>query len=146
MANRAVFTVIALALTGTAVFWYVQYTSTRKAQALQLSAEAREYITNLKLSEVELKAHDSYLNQRVVEIDGGITNAGNRAVQVVEIFCVFYDSYGQLVLRERLPIVRARMGGLKPGETKNFRMPFDVLPESWNQQLPQLVIAGIKFQ
>ncbi len=146
MVSRTVFTVIALVLIGTVVFWFVQYTSSRSAQSLQLSAEAREYIANLKLSEVELKAQESYLKQMVVEIDGKITNAGNRALEVVEIFCVFYDTYGQLVLRERVPIVSRRMGGLKPDETKSFRLPFDVLPESWNHQLPQLVIAGIQFQ
>ena len=37
------------------------------------------------------------------------------------------------------------MGGLKPGETKSFRLPFDDLPQSWNQSMPQLVIAGVKF-
>ena len=46
----------------------------------------------------------------------------------MEIYCVFYDPYGQLVLRKRVPIVSARMGGLKPGETKSFRLPFDELP------------------
>ncbi len=58
---------------------------------------------------------------------------------------MFHDSYGQLVLRKRVPIVSPRMGGLKPGETKSFRLPFDELPESWNQAMPQLVIAGVKF-
>jgi hypothetical protein len=37
------------------------------------------------------------------------------------------------------------MGGLKPGETKSFRLPFDNLPDSWNQGMPQLVIASVKF-
>jgi hypothetical protein len=64
---------------------------------------------------------------------------------VVEVFCVFYDAYGQVVLRQRLPIVTARAGGLKPGESKPFRLPFDDLPSSWNQQMPQLVIAAIQF-
>ena len=45
----------------------------------------------------------------------------------------------------RVSIVSGRMGGLKPGETKTFRLPFDEIPESWNQALPQLVIAGVKF-
>jgi hypothetical protein len=38
------------------------------------------------------------------------------------------------------------MGGLKPGETKSFRLPFDAVPAGWNQQMPNLVIAGIDFQ
>jgi hypothetical protein len=80
-----------------------------------------------------------------VEIEGKIANAGDRPLDTVEIYCVFRDPYGQLVLRRRLAIVSPRMGGLKPGETKSFRLPFDDLPASWNQAMPQLVIAGVKF-
>jgi hypothetical protein len=58
---------------------------------------------------------------------------------------VFYDAYGQVVLRERVAIVRSRTGGLQPGETKSFRLPFDSIPESWNQAMPQLVIAQVLF-
>ena len=81
----------------------------------------------------------------VVEIEGKIGNTGDRPLDVVEIYCMFYDTYGQMVLQPRVPIVSARMGGLKPGETKSFRLPFDEIPESWNQAMPQLVIAGVKF-
>ena len=58
---------------------------------------------------------------------------------------MFYDPYGQLVLRSRVPIVSPKMGGLAPGEFKSFRLAFDDIPESWNQALPQLVIAQIVF-
>jgi len=35
---------------------------------------------------------------------------------------------------------------LQPGETRNFRLPFDAIPSTWNQVLPQLVIARIDFE
>ena len=63
----------------------------------------------------------------------------------MEIYCLFYDAYQQLVLRQRMPIVGAKVGGLRPGETKTFRLPFDELPEGWNQAMPQLRIAAVKF-
>ena len=85
------------------------------------------------------------LGQTLVEILGNITNFGDRDLASVEVNCVFYDSYGQVVLRERVPIVRRDRGGIKPGETKDFRLAFDTIPESWNQALPQLVIARIVF-
>ena len=34
---------------------------------------------------------------------------------------------------------------LKPGATKSFRMPFDTLPDGWNQAIPKMVIAQITF-
>ena len=110
-----------------------------------LTAEARVYVRYLKLSDVQMNAHESYLKQSVVEITGNIENAGNRKLDLVEIRCVFYDAYGQVVLREPVPIVSKKTGGVGPGETKAFRLPFDNIPESWNQMMPQLVIARIDF-
>ena len=144
--SSAAFTLIALALIGGAVYWYVEYSARHQRQLLELAPEAKRYVHNLKLSDVEIKANESYVKLMVVEIDGKITNNGDRVLKVVEIICVFYDPYGQVVLRERVPIVSARMGGLKIGETKSFRLPFDSVGETWNHQLPQLVIAGIEFQ
>jgi hypothetical protein len=135
----------ALVVLGLGIFLYVQYVAKHASADTPLTPEAKGYVKNLKLSDVEIKANKSYLNQMVVEIDGKIGNAGERALDTVEIYCIFYDSYGQLVLRSRVPIVSPRMGGLKPGETKSFRLPFDEIPDSWNQVMPQLVIAGVKF-
>ena len=123
----------------------MQYVAKHAPADVPLTPEAKAYVKNLKLSDVDMKANESYLNQMVVEINGKIGNTGDRALDTVEIYCIFYDSYGQMVLRSRVPIVSPRMGGLKPGETKSFRLPFDEIPESWNQAMPQLVIAGVKF-
>lgn len=111
-----------------------------------LTGDAKIYVRNLKLSGVEMSAHEDYFKQKVVEITGMIQNAGDRVLQIVEINCVFYDPYGQVVLRQRVPIVSKKAGGLAPGDTKPFRLPFDNLPESWNNTMPQMVIARIDFQ
>ena len=110
-----------------------------------LTSEAKQYVRNLQLSEVDMKATESYMKQRVVEITGKIANNGQRAVNVVEINCVFRDAYGQVVLRERVAVVGRRTGGLAPADKKSFRLAFDNIPESWNQGLPDLVIAQIVF-
>jgi len=111
-----------------------------------LTGAARAYARNLKLTNVEMKAHESYLKQSVVEIVGNIQNVGDRMVKTVEINCVFYDSYGQVVLRKRVPIVSAKIGAVAPEQIKPFRLPFDDIPEGWNQMMPQLVMAAIEFQ
>ncbi len=89
---------VLLALGG-AFFCYLQFVSNRPAPELPLTPEAKAYVHNLKLNDVDMKATESYFKQVVVEIDGKIANAGDRNVQVVDIYCVFYDTYGQLVLR-----------------------------------------------
>ena len=143
--SSIIFTILALVVIVTAVFWYIRYTSTRQPQWLELTPEAKQYVRSLKLSDVEIKAHESYMKQMVVDIVGKIGNNGDRTMQLVEINCVFYDPYGQVVLRERVPIVNRKMGSLAPGEIKNFRLAFDNIPESWNQAMPQMVIARIDF-
>ena len=144
--SHPLYYVIAVVLLLAAAGWgYMRYLDRRGNGDLPLTAEARAYARNLQLSDVEMKASENYFQQAVVEIEGKIANTGDRPLDTVEIYCVFRDPYGQLVLRRRLAIVSPRMGGLKPGETKLFRLPFDDLPASWNQAMPQLVIAGVKF-
>jgi hypothetical protein len=140
-----VYIIAAVAVLGGAQFYYLQYGSNRPMNDLPLTPEAKAYVRNLQLSDVDMKASESYFNQVVVEIDGKIGNTGDRNLDTVEIYCISHDAYGQMVLRKRVGIVSPRMGGLKPGETKSFRLPFDELPDSWNHAMPSLVIAGIKF-
>jgi hypothetical protein len=106
------------------------------------TAEAKEYVKNLKLSGVDMKATENFAGAAVVEITGNIANQGDRTLTRVDLSCVFYDVNGLVVLRERVPIVKAT---LKPGETKPFRLAFEGVSQNWNQTLPQMVIAQIDF-
>jgi hypothetical protein len=131
---------------GGAGFWYLDTAAKRPSPPPPpLTGDAKAYVRNLKLSNVNMNAHESYMKQQIVEITGSIENTGNRVLDIVEINCVFHDADGQLVLRQRVPIVTKKMGGLAPGEVKNFRLPFDSIPESWNQAMPDMVIARIEF-
>ena len=131
---------------GAGFFLYLDRASHLPPPPAPLTTEARGYVRTLQLMDVDMQKHESYLKQAVVEIIGKIGNNGDRTLRVVEINCVFYDPYGQLVLRRRVAIVGQKMGGLAPGEKKNFRLAFDDIPDSWNQALPQLVIAQIVFE
>jgi len=142
----AAYAIAVVLVLGVAGFWYLN----RRAHEPPpppppLTGPARAYVRSLKLSEVDMQAHESYMKQQVVEITGKIANTGDRVLDQVVLNCVFRDAYGQVVLRERVPIVSKKMGGLAPNEVKPFRMPFDNIPEGWNQALPDLVIAEIDF-
>lgn len=142
--NVWIVAVVMMVVICTGLVLWTRYTASSK-DPIALTPVAKAYVRNLKITEPEMKAKESYMKLSVVEITGKIKNDGDKPLKVVEIFCSFYDAYGQIVLRERVPIVRERMGGLKPGEEKPFRLPFDTVPESWNQAMPNLVIAGIQF-
>jgi hypothetical protein len=110
-----------------------------------LTAEAKEYLEKLALSDVEMEAADAQLNVSFLTIKGKITNNGSQSVNGVQVVCVFRDPSGQVLKRERVAIVGSRTGVLATGITKSFEVHFDDVPEAWNQVLPDLVIAEIKF-
>lgn len=128
-----------------AAFWFLFLKAAPPHQPGILTQEAKTYTKHLGLSQVAMSAKESMMQSTLVEITGKISNGGDKSLSLVEINCVFYDPFGQVVLRERVPIVRSRGPLLKPGETRDFRLPFDSIPQGWNQALPQLVIARIDF-
>jgi len=134
----------AVAVAGLAGFWYLGRPAPPKEPA-PLTGAAKAYVRSLKLSNVDMQAHESYLKQSIVEITGNLGNTGDRVLRTVEINCVFYDPDGEVVLRERVAIINRKTGALAPGEIKPFRMAFDNVPEGWNQSMPQMVIAAIDF-
>ena len=139
--RSAIYILAAVLVLGGAVAWYVNHPAPA-ASAPALTPEAKAYVRNLQLNDVTMKATESYVKQMVTEIEGKITNGGVRPVKEVDVYCIFYNRYGEVVLRRRVPIV---LSLVRPGESHSFRLPFDDIPESWNNQMPQLVIAGIKF-
>jgi len=112
----------------------------------RLTQEAKDYLTNLKLSNVHMQAAENYVNARLVEILGDIGNNGTRTIRLAEVTCIFKDYGGQEIARERAMVIGGRPGPLPPGQTRSFRLPFDTIPPSWNQAMPTLVIAQIQFE
>ncbi|MDZ4798034.1 MAG: FxLYD domain-containing protein [Bryobacteraceae bacterium] len=134
--------VLMLAIAAAGGFWWYASQPREPARPKPTTEEAKAYTKNLKLSEVKMKASVSYAGGDLVEIVGKIQNAGDRAVTRAELTCIFYDPFGTEVARERLPIVKAK---LKPGDTREFRLPFEGIPPQWNQAMPSMVIASIEF-
>ena len=139
--------VIAVAVLLTAgtvgLFWWQSGTP---EQAQELSEEARQYLAQLDLSGVEMKAEDSFLEQTIVAIEGKITNSGAKTVSLVEVDCVFRDPYGLEIDRQRAVIVGRKTGPLRAGATQPFRLAFDAVPPEWNQTMPSLFISQLRLE
>lgn len=135
--------VLAVAAAGAALV-YLQQAGQGDAEAV-LTDVARAYLPNLDLNNVAMEARDDALGQTLLEITGEITNLGESEVVVVEANCVFRDVDGTELVRQRSALVGERTGALSPGDTQTFRMAFDSVPEGWNQIVPDLYIAQIRF-
>ncbi len=133
-------------LLGIAGFGYLEWKgrSDLPVEQVVLTDEARGYLTSLDLSDVEMGATDNALGQTLVEITGTIRNIGDRPVRSIRLNCVFFDVYGIELHRVLSTIVRSSEG-LEPGGEQAFRLPFDDIPDGWNQVLPSLYVAEIVF-
>ena len=142
--NLAVILLLILVPLAGGLYWYLERAAANRPAppAQALSPEGKAYVGNLKLAGVEMKATANYAGAAIVEITGQITNNGDKTLDRAELSCVFFDPAGLVVFRERVPIVKST---LRPGETRKFRLPFEGIPQSWNQALPQLVIASVTF-
>jgi len=109
------------------------------------SPEAKAYVSHLRLSDVTMQATENFMKQKVVEIQGKISNDGPRPLKAVDIYCLFYGIDGREIHRERVPVLQTKDTPLQSQETRNFRLPFDTLPDGWNQAVPRMVIAQIVF-
>src|SRR4051812_23798813 len=96
---------IALVLAGGGVIAYIELAPPKQVAEAPLTPEARTYVRNLKLADVGMQANKNYFGQMVVEIAGNITNAGDRNLDTVEIYCVFQDANAHNALRQRVSIV-----------------------------------------
>lgn len=128
-----------------AVSVYLSGTPKNANAQVAASAEAKAYLPNLGLSDVGMKATLNFMQQQVVEVEGKITNKGPRPVRSIDVYCLFYGVNGREVHREIVPIVQSTTAPLKPAETRSFRLPFDSLPDTWNQAMPRIAIAQITF-
>ena len=136
---------ILVALAVIAAIAYLDRPAPKPSDRQPASAEAKGYLPNLDLSDVTMKASENFMKQQVVEVQGTIANKGPRAIRSVDVYCIFYGVDGREVYREKTPIVPPTSGGLKPNTSRHFRLPFDALPDGWNQAVPRMVVAQITF-
>ena len=151
-------------LVGLGGFWYLERLSRQGPPGpAPLTGAARAYVKNLRFVGADgvtpeapvMASHESYLQQSIVEITGNILNGGDRVLNSVEINWVFYEPgavmpdgrlFQEVIWRERTFVVTKKTGGLEPGKARAFRVAFDNIPDSWNQAMPNPVIAAIEFR
>ncbi|MBI1956357.1 MAG: hypothetical protein HYS38_08190, partial [Acidobacteria bacterium] len=105
------------------------------------SQEDIAYVRQLQLGELHLSAEKNFLDQRVVYLDGKISNRGNKTVRQLKLRLFFRDYYGQVVLQEDQPVLAETAAPLGPGQTRDFQLRFDRIPDSWSQQIPQFQLV-----
>ena len=109
------------------------------------SAEAEAYLPNLSMAELGLSAEENFLGQQSTYVDGALGNQGDRTVRNLTLRLYFRDTLNQVILQQDRPIIQPA-APLAPGDTRQFRLHFDSIPNSWNQQVPQFQLVAMEFE
>ena len=118
-------------------------------------AEPSPYTADLKFSDLKASAAQNFAGATVSYLDGHITNTGNQTVIHAVVQITFKDDMGQTAQKEELPIHVLRIGGpydeavdlnmspLLPGQTKPFRLTFEVISAQWNHAYPDMQVTQV---
>ena len=115
----------------------------------RIAPEVEAYLPHLAVGELRMSAEENFLGQQVVYLEGQIANRGDRIVRQLAVRVYFRDSLNQVILRDDRDVVRTGRPGATPlasGETREFRLLFDHIPDSWNRQLPQFQLVSMELQ
>lgn len=125
--------------------------ATRPNQLLPLDP----YAKNLVVSGLAMSESTSLSGGKSTFLDGVIRNAGSRTVSGVDVQVLFGNDEGMplrieaaplMLIRTREPYVDTQplsAAPLKPGDSREFRLIFESLPQNWNTQMPEMHITGV---
>lgn len=112
---------------------------------LSFGPEEQAYSPNIHLGNFKMQEATNFLNQDVKILLGDVLNAGNTTVLAIDATIEYRDGLDQIALRETRPLLPPSPEGLKPGQVAQFELSFDHVPNSWNYQMPKVMVSGLKL-
>jgi hypothetical protein len=134
---------IAVLLAGVA--WLMHARLTRPAVRPPLSAEARDYLAQIEVTDARMSAAETPLGTTETYLDAHVVNRGPRTVRQLDLQLEFEDMMKQVVLQQVSRPVTENTAPLKPGETRNLHITFDHMPAEWNQAPPIFTPVYVEF-
>lgn len=114
------------------------------------------YAKSLTLSNIKMSESSSVIGLKQTYIDGDITNNGPKTLSGITVQVAFRDFTGQIGQKNTMPLslIRSRQpdvdteplsaAPLAPGQTREFRLIFDHVTDSWNQQYPEVRVIAVE--
>jgi len=114
------------------------------------------YSVNLAFSNIKMSEASSVGGATAIYLDGMMANNGGQTLTGLTVQVAFQDYTKQLVQKETMPLNLIRThepyidtepvsaAPIKPGETREFRLIFDHVAQSWNQQYPEIRVIEVK--
>ncbi len=108
------------------------------------------YASSLAFENITLSEAGHGTGSKSIYVDGQVKNNGSKTLTVLTVQAIFHGADGSNAALETLPLalVRSRepyvdlqpisAAPIAPGASADFRLIFEGLPETWDQQPPQI--------
>ena len=136
--------------------------SGRHAQSVQQAESASQapdaYASQLAVSNLQMSEATNFAGGKVTYVDGQITNKGDKTVTGVNVVVTFRNDIGEppqavpmplSLIRTREPYIDIEPVSaepLKSGASHDFRLIFDHVSPTWNQQYPAVQPTRVQTQ
>lgn len=119
-------------------------------QAENASQTPDPYASQLSIGNLQMSEAANFAGGKVTYVDGTITNKGDKTVTGVHVVVTFKNDMGEPPQRIPMPLTLIRTREpyvdiepvsaepLKPGDSHDFRLIFDHVSPTWNQQYPTI--------
>lgn len=118
-------------------------------------APADPYAASLAIADVKMSESSSVGGTKVTYLDGTIANHGDKTVTGMTVQVAFRDYTHIMAQKDTMPLSLIRThepyvdtepvsaAPIKPGDSREFRLIFDHVAASWNQEYPELRIIQV---
>ncbi len=113
-------------------------------------APAAPYAAKLSITNLQMSQAGSMVGGQNTYLDGQITNQGDKTVTGITVQVGFWGFTKQLVGKPTMPLALIRTrepyvdtepvsaDPILPGQSRQFRLIFDSVPQDWNQNYPEI--------
>lgn len=121
-------------------------------------APTAAYASSLTISQVKMSESTNLSGGKITYLDGVITNHGSQTVQGAVAQVAFMDFTNQIAAKVTLPIDLIRThepyidtepvsaAPIGPGQSHEFRLIFDSVPDSWNGAYPAVRVITVNLR
>jgi hypothetical protein len=139
--------IVALLVAG-AVYWSAHSGSAATAapQALPWGSAEQAYAAQIKFSAPRMSRATNFLNQEQTYVFGTVENDGTQSIGQIEVTLEYHDVFNQVVLRDTQRLFQPPFASLGPGQTYDFQLTYDHMPEQWSQTYPTIRVSGLDLK
>jgi hypothetical protein len=125
-------------------------------QAIDAAKTPDSYAPNVQIGSLQMSQATNFAGGKLTYIDGQVTNGGDRTVRGITVSVIFKNDVGEPPQQQTMPIMLIRTREpyvdtepvsaepLKPGDHHDFRLIFDHVTATWNQQYPTIQVLRVQ--